>query len=99
MGPTNWGVKNNAAGQAWYDSLLSQYAGWGVDLIKVDCIASHPYKADEIRMIRKAIDKTGRPMVLSLSPGPTCAGQRRRGRRPRPDVAHLRRFLGPVVEQ
>jgi len=69
--PTNWGVKNNAAGQAWYDSLLSQYAGWGVDLIKVDCIASHPYKADEIRMIRRAIDKTGRPMVLSLSPGPT----------------------------
>jgi alpha-galactosidase len=69
--PTNWGVKNNAAGQAWYDSLLSQYAAWGVDLIKVDCIASHPYKADEIRMIRKAIDKAGRPMVLSLSPGPT----------------------------
>jgi hypothetical protein len=70
--PTNWGVQNNAAGQAWYDSLLSQYAGWGVDLIKVDCIASHPYKIDEIRMIRRAIDKTGRPMVLSLSPGPTA---------------------------
>ena len=69
--PTNWGIQNNAAGQAWYDSLLSQYAGWGVDLLKVDCIASHPYKADEIRMIRKAIDKTGRPIVLSLSPGPT----------------------------
>jgi len=69
--PTNWGVKNNAAGQAWYDSLLTQYAGWGVDLIKVDCISSHPYKPDEIRMIRKAIDKAARPMVLSLSPGPT----------------------------
>jgi hypothetical protein len=69
--PTNWGVKNNAAGQAWYDSLLAQYAAWGVDLLKVDCIAAHPYKADEIRMIRKAIDKAGRPMVLSLSPGPT----------------------------
>jgi hypothetical protein len=69
--PTNWGVQNNAAGQAWYDSLLSQYAGWGVDLIKVDCISSHPYKPDEIRMIRRAIDKTGRPIVLSLSPGPT----------------------------
>jgi alpha-galactosidase len=69
--PTNWGVKNNDAGQAWYDSLLSQYADWGVDLLKVDCIASHPYKIDEIRMIRRAIDKTGRPMVLSLSPGPT----------------------------
>lgn len=69
--PTNWGVQNNAAGQAWYDSLLTQYAGWGVDLIKVDCIATNPYKVDEIRMIRHAIDKTGRPIVLSLSPGPT----------------------------
>ncbi|HWB32889.1 MAG TPA: glycoside hydrolase family 27 protein [Acidobacteriaceae bacterium] len=74
--PTNWGVKDNAAGQAWYDSLLEQYATWGVDLLKVDCISDHPYKADEIRMIRRAIDKatarTGRPIVLSLSPGPTA---------------------------
>ena len=70
--PTNWGVKDNAAGQAWYDSLLRQYAAWGVDLIKVDCIADHPYKEDEILMIRRAIDKAGRPMVLSLSPGPTA---------------------------
>jgi hypothetical protein len=69
--PTNWGVKDSPAGQAWYDSLLTQYASWGVDLIKVDCIASHPYKPAEIRMIRRAIDKAGRPMVLSLSPGPT----------------------------
>lgn len=69
--PTNWGVKENAAGQAWYDSLLEQYAGWGVDLLKVDCIANNPYAIGEIRMIRRAIDKTGRPMVLSLSPGPT----------------------------
>ncbi len=68
--PTNWGVKENAAGQAWYDSLLKQYAAWGVDLLKVDCIGSHPYKEDEIDMIRQAIDRTGRPIVLSLSPGP-----------------------------
>src|ERR1700761_6955112 len=33
--PTNWGVRDNPAGQAWYDSLLSQYALWGVDFIKV----------------------------------------------------------------
>ena len=70
--PTNWGVKDNAAGQAWYDSLLKQYADWGVDLLKVDCISNNPYKIDEIRMIRRAIDKTGRPIVLSLSPGPTA---------------------------
>jgi hypothetical protein len=69
--PTNWGVKDNAAGQAWYDALLKQYADWGVDLLKVDCIADHPYKISEIRQIRRAIDKTGRKMVLSLSPGPT----------------------------
>jgi alpha-galactosidase len=69
--PTNWGVKNNAAGQAWYDSLLRQYAAWGVDLLKVDCIADHPYKVDEIRMIRRAIYRSKRPMVLSISPGPT----------------------------
>jgi alpha-galactosidase len=69
--PTNWGVRDNAAGQAWYDSLLRQYASWGVDLLKVDCISDHPFKLDEIEMIHRAIAKTGRPIVLSLSPGPT----------------------------
>lgn len=69
--PTNWGVKDSPAGQAYYDSLIHQFAGWGVDLLKVDCISDHPYKVDEIRMLRRAIDKVGRPMVLSLSPGPT----------------------------
>lgn len=68
--PDNFGVKDSAAGQAWYDALIKQYAAWGVDYIKVDCIASHPYKADEIRMIHRAIAKSGRPIVLSLSPGP-----------------------------
>jgi hypothetical protein len=68
--PDNFGVKDNAAGQAWYDSLMQQYASWDVDYIKVDCIASHPYKGDEIRMIHRAIAKTGRPIILSLSPGP-----------------------------
>ena len=68
--PDNYGVKNNPAGQAYYDSLLKLYAGWGVDFLKVDCI-SKPYDAPEIHMIDAAIAKTGRPIVLSLSPGPT----------------------------
>lgn len=68
--PDNFGVRDNAAGQAWYDSLMKQYAAWGVDYIKVDCIAAHPYKGDEIRMIHQAIAKSGRAIVLSLSPGP-----------------------------
>ena len=70
--PTNWGVRDNAAGQAWYDSLITQYARWGVDYLKVDCISDHPYKPAEIRMIHRAIARSGRPIVLSLSPGPTA---------------------------
>jgi hypothetical protein len=68
----NYGVKDNAAGQAYYDSLLKHYAGWGLDYIKVDCISDHPYRPTEIHQIAAAIRKTGRPMVLSLSPGPTA---------------------------
>ena len=67
----NWGVKDNAAGQAYYDSMLRLYAYWGVDFLKVDCISDHPYRPTEIRQIAEAIHKSGRPMVLSLSPGPT----------------------------
>jgi hypothetical protein len=67
----NWGIKDNAAGQAYYDAMLKLYAGWGLDFIKVDCISDHPYRPTEIRQIAEAIKKTGRPIVLSLSPGPT----------------------------
>jgi hypothetical protein len=70
--PGNWGVKDNAAGQAYYDSMMKLYASWGVDFIKVDCIANNPYRPTEIRQIAEAIRKSGRPMVLSLSPGPTA---------------------------
>lgn len=68
--PDNFGVKDGPAGQAYYDSLMKLYARWGVDFLKVDCI-SNPYDAHEIHMIDAAIAKAGRPVVLSLSPGPT----------------------------
>ncbi|WP_449598512.1 glycoside hydrolase family 27 protein [Niallia sp. Marseille-Q9988] len=61
-------------GQLYYDSLMELYASWGVDFIKVDDIAYSRLYDDahkkEIAAIRKAIDKTKRPIVLSLSPGP-----------------------------
>ncbi len=67
--------KNGA--QEYYDSIFKLYAQWEVDYIKCDDIANtefkphEPYSAkEEIEMIRKAIDKCGRKMVLSLSPGP-----------------------------
>lgn len=64
--------------QEYYDSIFSLYASWGVDFVKVDdiCVTEfrkwdNPYSASaEVEMIRKAIDKTGREIVLSLSPGP-----------------------------
>ena len=65
----NYDLKPTLAGQAYYDSIATLYAEWGVDLVKVDCIAADPFKEDEIRMMREALDKTGRPIVLSLSPG------------------------------
>lgn len=67
----NYGVDPaKPAGQAYYDSIIKLYAGWGVDFIKVDCISDHPYKGDEIRSISEAIARSERPFVLSLSPGP-----------------------------
>ncbi|GAA5483099.1 NPCBM/NEW2 domain-containing protein [Haloferula sargassicola] len=72
--PDMYGVDaTQKAGQAYYDSLFEMYASWGLDFIKVDDI-SRPYddvQKAEIEAIRKAIDKTGRPIVLSLSPGAT----------------------------
>jgi hypothetical protein len=66
----NYGVRDNAAGQAYYDSMFKQFASWGLDFVKVDCISDHPYRPSEMRQIAKAISRCGRPMVLSLSPGP-----------------------------
>ena len=73
----NYGLKpDNPAAQAYYDSLARLYAEWQVDFIKIDCISDHPYKGEEIRMFANAIAKSGRRMVLSLSPGPTNLSKR-----------------------
>jgi hypothetical protein len=55
--------------QDYYDSILQLYAQWGVDYIKADDIAI-PFHGDEIAALHRAILKSGRPIVLSLSPGP-----------------------------
>ncbi|VGO13327.1 Alpha-galactosidase A [Pontiella desulfatans] len=59
--------------QEYYHSLFELYASWDVDFIKADDILVDypgPYHAAEVEAIRTAIDQCGRPMVLSLSPGP-----------------------------
>ena len=65
-----YAVKDNAAGQAWYDSIAKQYANWGVDLVKLGCVSDRPFRSSEIRQVSEAIRTTRRPIVLSLSPGP-----------------------------
>lgn len=73
-----YGVNPDAEGaQEYYDSLFELYAQWGVDFVKVDDICVTEYKPlnlysakREIELIRNAINRCGRDMVLSLSPGP-----------------------------
>lgn len=70
-----WGVDaSTQAGQDYYDSLFRLYASWGVDFVKVDDL-SQPYHEKEIEAVRRAIDRSGRPMIFSTSPGATPAAK------------------------
>ena len=80
--PDMYGVKDCEEGQKYYDSLIELYASWGVDFIKCDDICNtnmypyNPYSGKhEIEMLHRAIEKCGRPIVLSLSPGPALIEQ------------------------
>lgn len=65
--PVNYAVDMTKPGaQEYYDSLLQHLADMGVDFIKYDDIVPHP---DEVNAVTKALKKTGRPILLSLSPG------------------------------
>jgi len=63
-------LKDRQGAQEYYDSIIELYADWGVDFIKCDDL-SRPYHTEEVEMLRKAIDRCGRPIVLSTSPGRT----------------------------
>jgi len=72
--PDMYGVDMARPGaQAYYDSVFALIASWRVDYVKVDDI-SRPYHEHqrEIEGVRLGIDHSGRPMVLSLSPGETA---------------------------
>lgn len=80
--PDMYGVRKNVKGaQEYYDSIISMYADWGVDYIKCDDICNtNLYRdqysaAHEVEMLQNAIQKTGRDIVLSLSPGPALIEQ------------------------
>ncbi len=83
-----FGIDHSKPGaQAYYDSLAELYASWGVDFVKADDIAqshdpAYPYHADEIASLSRALRSCGRPVVLSLSPGPA----------PLEQAGHLRQY-------
>lgn len=71
--PDMYGLRTDLSeSQLYYDSLFELYAEWGVDFVKCDdiCRMDMPSAKEEIIMLHKAIEKCGRPIVLSLSPGP-----------------------------
>lgn len=71
--PDMYGVFPEKPGaQEYYDSLMQLYAQWGVDFIKCDdiCRMDMASSKKEIEMLSRAIQKSGREIVFSLSPGP-----------------------------
>jgi alpha-galactosidase len=71
-----YGVDMSKPGaQEYYDSVLALMASWEIDFIKVDDLSAPRYHTAEVEAIRKAIDKTNRPIVLSTSPGATPISQ------------------------
>ncbi len=63
----NYGIDMDKPGaQEYYNSVVQLLADWGVDFIKYDDIV---HKPREINAVADAIEKTGRKIVLSISPG------------------------------
>lgn len=76
--PDMYGVFPEAPGaREYYESLFALYAEWGVDFVKCDdiCRMDAPSSKKEIELLHDAIQKCGRPIVLSLSPGPALIGE------------------------
>ena len=68
--PDNDGVDMSVPGaQEYYDSVIAQLASWGVDFVKLDDVLYPPIQTEEIAAISRAIEASGREMLLSLSPG------------------------------
>ena len=62
-----YGVDMSKPGaQEYYDSVFALLASWEIDYVKVDDLSG---RDAEVAAIRRAIDKTGRPIVFSVSPG------------------------------
>ncbi|KAI3905431.1 hypothetical protein MKW98_013229 [Papaver atlanticum] len=57
------------AGTAFLRSLYQQYAEWGVDFVKNDCVFGDDLNLDEIRVVSEVLEELNHPILYSLSPG------------------------------
>ncbi|XP_030959173.1 alpha-galactosidase-like [Quercus lobata] len=57
------------AGAAFLRSLYTQYAEWGVDLVKHDCVFGGDLDIDEISVVSEVLKQLDHPILYSLSPG------------------------------
>ncbi|KAL4193344.1 hypothetical protein AMTRI_Chr06g176400 [Amborella trichopoda] len=57
------------AGKAFLRSLYQQYAEWGVDFVKHDCIFGDDLDISEISVVSEILKELSRPILYSLSPG------------------------------
>ena len=82
--PDMYGLKcERPEAAAYYRSIFSLYASWGVDYVKCDDIArEYPRCRREIELISEACRSCGRDIVLSLSPGPA----------PLEEAEHLKKY-------
>mmetsp|Transcript_27023 Transcript_27023/g.62281 ORF Transcript_27023/g.62281 Transcript_27023/m.62281 type:complete len:469 (+) Transcript_27023:22-1428(+) len=63
---------SHPAAQSYLDSIYGMYASWDIDFIKNDCVFGDNLDTltlSNIQGARMAMDRAGRPMVYSLSPG------------------------------
>lgn len=78
----NAGIDMTARGaQEYVDSMAALMEEWEVDFVKLDD-ALRPYRKAEIEAFSLALDRLGRKIVLSLSPGET----------PLEEAGHLERY-------
>ncbi|PON40445.1 Glycoside hydrolase [Parasponia andersonii] len=57
------------AGRAFLRSLYKQYAEWGVDFVKHDCVFGDDLDVNEISYVSEVLKELDRPILYSLSPG------------------------------
>ncbi|KAK9934617.1 hypothetical protein M0R45_021754 [Rubus argutus] len=57
------------AGKAFLRSLYQQYAEWGVDFVKNDCVFGEDIDVGEVSVVSEVLKQLDHPVLYSLSPG------------------------------